>query len=287
MMKLRRTMLYLPANNPGMLIDAKIYNADSIMIDLEDSIAFSEKDSARILAYNALKSLDYDDIEVVVRINGLDTEFGLKDIEAMVSARVDVIRLPKTETKKDIEDVEKEIEKIERIMGIEIGTTKMMAAIESPLGIVNAYEIATSSKRLIGIAIGAEDFVTNMKTTRSLGGIELLSARSQILIAARAAGIYAIDTVFSDIENTDGFIEELKHIKQLGFDGKSVIHPSQIELVNNVFRPSEEEVDNAQRTLIAVEEAEKIGLGVITVNGKMVDKPIIERAKRVIELSRN
>lgn len=286
-MKLRRTMLYLPANNPGMLIDAKIYNADSIMIDLEDSITFSEKDSARILAYNALKSLDYSDVEVVVRINGLDTEFGIKDIEAMVSAGANVIRLPKTETKEDIINVEKEIEKTEKRLGIEVGTTKMMAAIESPLGIINAYEIATSSKRLIGIAIGAEDFVTNMKTTRSLGGVELLSARSQILIAARAAGIYAIDTVFSDVENTDGFIEEVKHIKQLGFDGKSVIHPSQIELVNEIYKPTEEEIDNANRTLIAVEEAEKIGLGVITVKGKMVDKPMVERALRIVELSKH
>lgn len=283
-MKLRRTMLYLPGNNPGMLIDAKIYGADSIMIDLEDSIVVSEKDSARNLTYNGIKSLDFSDIELVVRINGLDTEFGEKDIKAMVKAGVDVIRLPKTETKEDVLEVEKIIEETEKEIGRKVGSTKMMAAIESPLGIINAYEIAVSSKRLIGIALGAEDFVTNLKTSRTLEGKELLSARSQLLIAARAAGIYALDTVFSDLNNEEGFKNEVRHIKELGFDGKSVIHPSQIDLVHEIFTPSEKEISHAKRTLIAVEEAERNGLGVITVNGKMVDKPMIERAQRVMSL---
>lgn len=283
-MKLRRTMLYLPGNNPGMLIDAKIYGSDSIMIDLEDSIALSEKDSARILTYNAIKQLDFSGIEVVVRINGLDTEFGKKDIEAMVSAGVDVIRLPKTETAQDVLDVEALVEEFEKKYGRPVGSTGLMAAIESPLGVVNAYSIATSSSRLIGIALGAEDYVTNMKTSRTLEGTELLVARSQILIAARAAGIYALDTVFSDVSNPEGFRNEVEHIKQLGFDGKSVIHPSQIDIVHDVYMPTEKEVDNASRILIAVTEAEKKGLGVITVNGKMVDKPIIERARRIISL---
>ena len=193
-MKLRRTMLYVPGNNAGMMKDAHIYRSDSVMFDLEDSVSLNEKDTARFLVFNALNTLDYGGIETVVRINGLDTPFGREDIRAMVRARPDVIRLPKTETAQDVLDVEELIEKEEKAAGLEVGTILMMAAIEGPLGVLNAYEIATSSKRLIGIALGAEDYVTSMKTTRSPGGIEILFARSQILAAARAAGIYALDT---------------------------------------------------------------------------------------------
>ncbi len=193
--KLRRTMLYVPGNNPGMVRDAGIYGSDSIMFDLEDSVAITEKDSARALLYQALTTIDYGGIETVVRINGLDT-IGILDLEAMVRAKVNVIRLPKTETAQDIMDCEKEIARIEEEVGIPVGTTKMMAAVESSLGVLNAKEIATASNRLIGIAIGAEDYVTDLKTNRSPEGIELLFGRSMILLAARAAGIAAIDTVY-------------------------------------------------------------------------------------------
>ena len=224
-MKLRRTMLYVPGNNAGMMKDAHIYRSDSVMFDLEDSVSLPEKDSARFLVFNALSTLDYEGIETVVRINGLDTPFGREDIKAMVKARPDVIRLPKTETPEDVHEVEKLIEKEEKACGYEPGTIKMMAAIEGPLGVLNAYAIATASDRLIGIALGAEDYVTSIKTKRSPGGVELLFARCQILNAARAAGIYALDTVYSDVNNDEGFLAEVRHIKQLGFDGKSVISP--------------------------------------------------------------
>ena len=237
-MKLRRTMLYVPGNNAGMMKDAHIYRSDSVMFDLEDSVSLTEKDTARFLVFNALTTLDYGGIETVVRINGLDTPFGREDIKAMVRARPNVIRLPKTETAQDVLDVEKLIEEEEKAAGMEVGTIQMMAAIEGPLGVLNAYEIATASKRLIGIALGAEDFVTSMKTTRSPEGIEILFARSQIVAAARAAGIYALDTVYSDVNNEEGFINEVKLIKQLGFDGKSVISPRQIHPVHEVFCPS-------------------------------------------------
>lgn len=284
-MKLRRTMLYVPGNNAGMMKDAHIYRSDSVMFDLEDSVSLYEKDSARLLVFNALSTLNYEGIETVVRINGLDTPYGREDIRAMVRARPDVIRLPKAETAEDVKAVEKLIEKEERICGYEKGTIKMMAAIESPLGVINAYAIAMSSDRLIGIALGAEDFVTNMKTKRSPDGIELLFARSQILTAARAAGIYALDTVYSDVNNEAGFIQEVELVKQLGFDGKSVISPRQIGPVHKIFCPTDKEIDNAIKVIHAIREAEEKKSGVISLNGKMVDKPIVDRARRILELA--
>lgn len=284
MERLRRTMMFVPGANAAMLRDAPLYGADSIMFDLEDAVSLKEKDSARVLVHSALKTFDYGNIEIVVRINALDAG-GAEDIEAMVLAGVDVIRLPKTETAQDIIDVEAVITEVEQQNDIPVGTTKMMAAIESAEGVLNAPAIAKSSTRLIGIALGAEDYVTNMKTRRHPDGQELFFARSMILHAARAAGIAAIDTVYSDVDNTEGFEAEVRLIKQLGFDGKSVINPRQIPLVNTVYAPTEKEIQNAKEVIWGIREAEAKGSGVISVNGKMVDKPIVERAERVIALA--
>ncbi|MBO6371143.1 citrate (pro-3S)-lyase subunit beta [Enterococcus faecalis] len=284
MERLRRTMMFVPGANAAMLRDAPLYGADSIMFDLEDAVSLKEKDSARVLVHSALKTFDYGNIEIVVRINALDAG-GAEDIEAMVLAGVDVIRLPKTETAQDIIDVEAVITEVEQQNDIPVGTTKMMAAIESAEGVLNAPAIAKSSTRLIGIALGAEDYVTNMKTRRHPDGQELFFARSMILHAARAAGIAAIDTVYSDVDNTEGFEAEVRLIKQLGFDGKSVINPRQIPLVNTIYAPTEKEIQNAKEVIWGIREAEAKGSGVISVNGKMVDKPIVEQAERVIALA--
>lgn len=284
MERLRRTMMFVPGANAAMLRDAPLYGADSIMFDLEDAVSLKEKDSARVLVHSALKTFDYGNIEIVVRINALDAG-GAEDIEAMVLAGVDVIRLPKTETAQDIIDVEAVITEVEQQNDIPVGRTKMMAAIESAEGVLNAPAIAKSSTRLIGIALGAEDYVTNMKTRRHPDGQELFFARSMILHAARAAGIAAIDTVYSDVDNTEGFEAEVRLIKQLGFDGKSVINPRQIPLVNTIYAPTEKEIQNAKEVIWGIREAEAKGSGVISVNGKMVDKPIVERAERVIALA--
>lgn len=285
MERLRRTMMFVPGANAAMLRDAPLYGADSIMFDLEDSVSLKEKDTSRALVHFALKTFDYSQVETVVRVNGLDT-VGALDIEAVVLAGVDVIRLPKTETAQDIIDVEAVIERVERENGIEVGRTKMMAAIESAEGVLNARDIAKASDRLIGIALGAEDYVTNMKTRRHPDGQELFFARSIILHAARAAGIAAIDTVYSDVNNTEGFQNEVRAIKQLGFDGKSVINPRQIPLVNEIYAPTEKEIQNAKEVIWAIREAESKGSGVISLKGKMVDKPIVERAERVIMLAK-
>ena len=275
-------MLFVPGNNPGMIRDAHIYGADSIMLDLEDSVSVHEKDAARLLVYHALKSLDFGKTEVLVRVNALNSPFGKEDLEAIVRAGPDAIRMPKTETPQEVTEVDGIISAIEKEAGMEPGTIKLFAAIESAKGVLNAPQIAVASSRLVGMALGAEDFVTDLKTTRSVDGIELLTARSLILFAARAAGIDAIDTVFSNVNDEKGFSEEVKLIKQLGFDGKSIINPRQIETVHEIFTPSKEEVAKSIRIIEASAEAEAKGSGVVSLDGRMIDRPIVERARRVL-----
>ena len=276
--------MFVPGNNPGMMADAHIYGPDSIMLDLEDSVTMAEKDTARLLVHNALKSIDYGDTEMVVRINPLNTPYGKKDIEAVVKAGVDVIRMPKTETAEEVIEVEREIERVEKEIGC-LGRTKIMAAIESTLGIVNAYAIATASPRMMGIALGAEDYSANLKTQRTPGGDELRLARETIVVAARAAGIDALDTVYSNLNDMETFRKEVEFIKTLGFDGKSIINPRQIEVVNDVFAPKEKEIEKIRTIMAAIKEAERKGIGVIDVNGKMVDRPVVLRAQRTIDLA--
>ncbi|GEQ32965.1 aldolase/citrate lyase family protein [Marinilactibacillus psychrotolerans] len=287
MERIRRTMMFVPASNAGMLREANLYGADSIMFDLEDSISLREKDSARFLVYQAVKTIDYENTEIIVRINALDAG-GRDDIEAMVRAGIDAVRLPKTETAQDVADAEEVIAEVEEKCGRKLGSTKIFAAIEGPLGVLNAYSIATASERIIGIAIGAEDYVTSMKTRRypEKNSEELFFARSMIVHAARAAGIAAIDTVFSDVNDMDTLRKETEFIKQLGFDGKSVINPRQIPVINKVFTPQKKEIENAEDVMSAIKEAEANGSGVIALNGKMIDKPIVERAQRTLQLAK-
>lgn len=284
MQRLRRTMMFVPGNNPGMMADAHIYGPDSIMLDLEDSVTMAEKDAARLLVYQALKTVDYGNTEMVVRINPLNTPYGKKDIEAVVKAGVDVIRMPKTETAEEVVEVEREIERVERELGC-VGRTKIMAAIESTLGIVNAYAIATASPRMMGIALGAEDYCANLKAQRTPGGDELRLARETIVVAARAAGIDVLDTVYSNLNDMETFRQEVEYIKTLGFDGKSIINPRQIEVINEVFAPKEKEITKARAIIAAIKEAEAKGSGVIALNGKMIDRPVVIRAQRTINLA--
>lgn len=282
-MKLRRSMLFVPGANAAMVSTSFIYQPDTIMFDLEDSVALSEKDTARMLVAHALQHPLYREMETLVRVNPLASEYGLLDLNAAVRGGASGIRLPKTDGPQDITDMETEIERIERDCGREVGSTLMLAAIESPQGILAANEIAQASKRLIGIALGAEDYVRAMKTERSPEGIELLFARSTILHAARANGLMAFDTVYSDVRNEEGFLREASLIKQMGFDGKSLINPAQIALIHNLFAPTQKEVDYAMRVIKAAEDAAKAGIGVVSLNGKMVDTPIIERSRLIVQ----
>lgn len=286
MTKLRRTMLFVPGNNTSMVVNAGIYPVDSLMFDLEDSVSLDQKDNARFVLHEALKTINYQNKELIVRINSLSNGMGQTDLDYLIPLGKVAIRLPKTDSSQDIVDCESYIEKIEKRCGMKVGTTKMMAAIESANGVLNAYSIAHASKRLIGIALGAEDLVTDLHTRRSPGGLELSFARSMILMAARSAGISAIDTVFSDLNDMEGFRSEVEMIKQLGFDGKSIINPRQIETIVEIFSPTEKEIITALEIVDVMKEAAKTGKGVVSLHGKMVDKPIIERAKRVLETAK-
>ncbi|EOS64533.1 citrate (pro-3S)-lyase subunit beta [Oscillibacter sp. 1-3] len=282
--RLRRSMMFVPGNHPGMIADSRIYGADSIMFDLEDSVSLAEKDAARFLVYQALRTLDFGKKEIVVRINDLDSGLGVRDLEAIIPAGVHVVRLPKTDCPQDVIDCEREIARIERAHGIPVGAVGMMAAIESANGVLNAREIACASDRLIGIALGAEDYVTDLKTVRA-DGTELLFARSMILHAARSAGIAALDTVYSDVNNEEGFLAEVELIHKLGFDGKSVINPRQIQPLHRAFVPGEKDLRRAYDVIAAIEKANARGSGVISLNGKMIDRPIVIRARRLIALA--
>lgn len=282
-MKLRRSMLFVPGSNAAMLSNSFIYQPDAIMFDLEDAVALKEKDSARLLVAHALQHPLYQEMETIVRINPLESEFGLLDLNAVVRAGVNIVRMPKTERAEEVIALDQAITEIEQACGREVGSTKILAAIESALGITQANHIATASSRLIGIALGAEDYVRSLKTERSADGIELLFARCSILQAARATGIQAFDTVYSNVDDEAGFLQEAGLIKQLGFDGKSLINPRQIELLHHLFSPTQKEVDHANKIIAAAQVAEQQGLGVVSLNGKMIDAPIIERAKLVLQ----
>lgn len=283
-MRLRRSMLFLPGSNAAMLSTAFVFRPDSIMFDLEDAVSLREKDAARFLVFNALRLPIYRNsgIERVVRINPLSTPFGLADLEFSVRAGADVIRLPKTDRPEDVHALEHEVERIERECGREVGSTKLMAAVESASGVINAVAIATASPRLIGIALAGFDYVMDMQTERG-DGTELFYARCAVLHAARMARIDAFDVVFSDVNDDVGFLKEVSLIKRLGFNGKSLINPRQIDLLHNAFAPTQEEVEYARRVVAAAEAAERQGLGVISLGGKMVDAPVVQHARVVLQ----
>ena len=287
MKKLRRSMLFLPGANAAMLSTSFVYKPDSIMFDLEDAVSIKEKDSARLLVAQTLKLPVYKEhgIETVVRINALNTPFGLTDLEAVVRAGVDVVRLPMTNSAEDIHELEAHVERIEKECGREVGSTKLMAAIESAQAVVNAVSIAKSSPRLIGIALAAFDYLVDMQTERG-DGTELFYARCAVLHAARVAGIDAFDVVYSNVNDDEGFLKEVSLIKKLGYNGKSLINPRQIELLHNAYAPTASEVENAKKVVEAAEEGERRGLGVVSLNGKMIDAPIIARAQKTIELAK-
>ncbi|WP_413628069.1 citrate (pro-3S)-lyase subunit beta [Fructilactobacillus vespulae] len=284
--RLRRTMMFVPGNNPGMIKDAGIFGADSIMFDLEDSVSLAEKDAARDLVSQALTTVDYGDVELVVRTNGLDTPYFKDDVKAMVKSGIDVIRLPKTENAEMIHETEELIAAAEAEFDIPVGTTHVMAAIESAEGVLNVASIAKASKRMIGIALSAEDYTTDLQTHRYPDGKELEFARNMIINAARAAGIAAFDTVYTDVDNTAGLIAETEYIHELGYDGKSVINPRQISVINDVFAPTEAAIKQARNVIAAIERAHQAGSGVIAMNGQMVDRPVVMRAQRVMKLAK-
>lgn len=284
--RLRRTMMFMNAQKPGLIKDAAIYGADSIMLDLEDAVAENQKDAARYSLYHALKSVDYGDTEVIVRINGLDTPHWREDIRVSVAGGADGIRIAKTETAQDVKTVDAAVTAAEEEFGAERGRTLLMAAIESPKGVLNAYEICTASPRLFGIALSGGDYRRCMQVRPTAGGLEMLAARGQMLIAARAAGVQCFDTVFTDLDDEAGFRAEVQQNKDMGFDGKSLINPRQIPIVHEMLAPTPKEIENAEAILRVYREQSAKGVGVFTLNGKMIDVAFVPGAQRVIDLAK-
>lgn len=284
--RLRRSVLYASASNPANMAQAPLYHADCLVYDLEDSVSVAEKDAARFLVFNALHRPRISQSELVVRINGLDTPFGLQDLEAIVRAGPDLIRLPKCESPESVRKVCGEISRIEKEAGIEEGSTGIMAIIETAFGLLNARETAMSSKRLVALSLGGEDFTASMKTTRTAKGAELYYARNAIALAARAAGIQAIDTVYADINDEEGLIEDTLSIKNIGYDGKVAIHPRQVDRINGLFTPTDKEIDKAMRIFAAIREANARNSGVIALDGKMIDAPVVARARRTMAIAK-
>jgi len=283
-MKLRRTMLFVPGNDPGKLFNAGIYGADSLVFDLEDAVSVGEKDSARDLVKNAIMYNEYS-CEVGVRINHISTPFGYDDLREIMKARPSFIRVPKSEETTDIIAVDDYITQLEKEYGYEVGGVKIVLTIETALGIINSYQLAKSSKRIVAIGLGAEDFAADLETNRTADGREILFARSKMLLSARAAKVQAIDNVYADVANEAGFIADTQLGKELGFSGKSVIHPNQVEIVHRIYTPTMDEVDKAQKIIGAYQEALAKKSGVISLNGKMIDGPIVARAERTLRFA--
>ena len=276
---MRRTMLYLPGNNPNMLTRGHLFGSDGLILDLEDAVSVSEKDSARILIREVLKRGEFGSCEVTVRINGLDTEYWRDDIEAIVPHGVHGVRAPKVECPQTVKDLDEELCCVESSHGIPMGRTKIFCLLETALGIWNAYDIAKASRRVAAIIPGGEDLTADLRTSRSAEGTELEWVRRMLIVAARAAGVDALDTVYPRITDDEGLKREVEFVKQLGYDGKSVIHPNQIPIIHKIYTPTEKEIETARKIVAAAKDAAERGLGAVAVDGRMVDAPVVRRAE--------
>lgn len=280
--RLRRSRLYLPGNEPKFFINAGLHSPDGIILDLEDSVAHSEKEAAQLLVRNALRSVDFYGAERMVRINQIP--LGLNDLKFIIPQYVNVILIPKCESADQIIEVEQEVHRLKRIHKIK-NEIYFMPILESALGILKAYEIASASRHNCALAIGLEDYTADLGTQRTNEGRESFFARSMVINAAKAAGIQAIDTVFSDVADMEGLRQSVIEAKALGFEGKGCIHPRQVQVVHEAFSPTIDEVEKAKKIVLAFEEAQSKGLGVVSLGTKMIDAPVVKRAQRTIDLA--
>ena len=280
--ELMRTSMYVGGTSPVKMIQAGFYNEDCLVYDLEDSVSAGEKDAARLLVYHAVKEQRPKGKYILIRVNGLYSKELDEDLEAAVRAQPDAIRIPKVEYASEVKRVDEKITAIEKKAGLPEGGIKIWCNIESYLGVMNAQEIASASPRVVAMALGAEDFTASMNAQRTKPGWEIFYARNAVLIACRAAGISAQDAVFSDLNDEEGLKRDLEMTRTLGFDGKTCVHPRQIDTVNACFTPTAKEIRNAQRGLEALEEAARNRTGVCVLDGSMVDKPMELRARAVL-----
>jgi len=283
--RLRRTMLYVPGSSTKMLEKGKDLDVDSLIIDLEDAVALSQKDAARETVVKALNEIDFGNKEKNVRINALSTPFGESDLKEVIKAKPDAFVVPKVNRAEDLLQVDALLSSLEKENGLAPGTISLHAMIESPHAIVNINEIAASTKRLKAMLFGAADYTKETRGKITKERLELLYPLNKMVLAARVNGIDAIDSPFFDIKDTEGLIYHTNIVRNMGYDGKSVIHPSQIKPVNDIFTPTKEEVEFAKKVIEAFKQADEQGIGATVVDGQLVERLHAEAAKRTLMIA--
>ena len=282
---MRRSMLFLPGNTPNMLINGNCLGADAVIFDLEDAVSPTEKDAARILVRNTMRYMDFRGCEIIVRINSIDTPFWKKDIDQILPQKPGLILLPKTGSAADVQEADAYISQVEETLGMEKNTVGLMPLIETALGVENAFAIASASKRVKALFLGAEDLTADLQCKRTKEGREIEYARTRLVVAARAAGVDVYDTPFTDVNDDEGIIKDAQLAKALGFTGKASISPRHVEVINSVFSPTQKDVDYAYEVMEAIAFAKEQGRGAIALHGKMIDAPIVARAQQTIAMA--
>ena len=280
---MRRSMLFLPGNTPNMLINGSCLGADAVIFDLEDAVAPTEKDAARVLVRNTMRHMDFRGCETIVRINSIDTPYWKEDLDEVLPQRPDLILLPKTNCAADVEAADDYITLVEQRLGFASNTVGLMPLIETALGVENAYSIASARSRVAALFLGAEDLTADLQCQRTKEGREIDYARHRIVMAARAAGVDVYDTPFTDVNDDEGIRVDTEKAKSLGFTGKASISPRHVPVINEVFSPSQRDIDYAYEVMEAIRIAKEQGRGAIALRGKMIDAPIVNRAKQTIE----
>jgi len=283
---MRRSMLFLPGNNPNLLINGNCLGADAVIFDLEDAVSPSEKDAARILVRNTMRYMDFGNCERIVRINSIDTPYWKADIDAILPYKPDLILLPKTGTAADVMTADAYISEVEQRLEFDKNSVGLMPLIETALGVENAFSIASSVARVRALFLGAEDLTADLQCKRTKEGREIEYARTRLVVAARAAGVDVYDTPFTDVNDDEGIVKDAQLAKDLGFTGKSSISPRHVEFINQIFSPTLKEIDYAYEVMDAIALAKQQGKGAIALHGKMVDAPIVARAERTIAMAK-
>jgi citrate lyase subunit beta/citryl-CoA lyase len=278
-------MLFLPGNNPNMLINGACLGADAVIFDLEDAVSPDEKDAARILVQHTLGAVKFGKCGIVIRINALDTPYWEKDVEELGPLAPDIIMPAKVSDAGGMRRLCAKLDEVEKKAGV-AKKTLLMPLIETALGLENSFAIASSGERVTALLLGAEDLTADLRAQRTKEGGEIAYARGRIVCAARAAGVDALDTPFTDVNDLEGLREDALLARSLGFTGKAVISPRHVDIINEVFSPGEKEIAYARRVIEAIEEARKQGRGAVALDGKMIDPPILERAKTALETAR-
>ncbi|MBQ6839405.1 MAG: CoA ester lyase [Oscillospiraceae bacterium] len=282
---MRRSMLFLPGNNPNLLINGNCLGADAVIFDLEDAVSPTEKDAARILVRNTMRYLDFRGCETIVRINSIDTAYWQEDLDTILPCKPNLILLPKTCSAADVLAADEYMTQLEEKLGMEQNTVGLMPLIETALGVENSFRIASASKRVKALFLGAEDLTADLQCKRTKEGREIEYARTRLVVAARAAGVDVYDTPFTDVNDDEGIRVDANLAKALGFTGKASISPRHVEVINEVFSPTEKEVDYAYEVMEAIALAKAQGKGAIALHGKMIDAPIVARAQRTIDMA--